>query len=141
MNPRSLLMTGWFVQLILPSQAAAPSPCDAKAALGKVQMQYGMAESMLAPPFELIKIVDIAETSLGAPPESANQYATSTTYVVQSRYCQGEATLSNGTKEQVFWRIDQAKDGNSEYERIDHCSARHDTFGDNCTNIRAPVSN
>jgi hypothetical protein len=98
----------------------------------KVQLQYAMSEQTEKEPRKLVRIDTIRELSLGAPPAAANQYATATTFIAMSRYCEGRAQLDPEGSEVVYWRIDQAKDGTEEYMRTDHCSKRHDVFADEC---------
>jgi hypothetical protein len=112
--------------------AADPPACADAKVLQQIRFQYEMAEQAARPPRQLSAIKDVREASLGPPPASANQYATAKTFIAISRYCEGRAEFDAGDAEPIYWRIDQAKDGPSEYTRIDHCSKRHDSFQDGC---------
>lgn len=110
------------------AQATEPPACDDEKILQKVRMQYEMAET--APmPFTLEVLAPMA---LGAPPAAANQYATATTFVEISRYCQGIAQPDSGAPDPIWWRIDVARDDAEIYIRVDHCSVRHDVLQDRC---------
>ena len=121
------------VSLVLSSGLAFPAEpplcADAKI-LNTIRLQYEMAET--SAPLKLLEIADAREVLLGPPPASANQYATETTFVEMSRYCEGIARLESGAADPTFWRIDQVKDHAGDYSRVDHCSKRHDVFQDGC---------
>lgn len=119
------------------AEASVPAPpgCSDKNMLDKVRGQYQTEEQATGE--KLVEISGIREVLLGPPPRSANQYATATTFIGISRYCEGTAKLASGLSESVYWRIDQAKDGAETYTRIDHCSERHDAFQNGCAHVIA----
>jgi len=117
------------------ASAPAPPACSDKNTLGTIRGQYQMAEQAAGE--KLVDIGDIRETLLGPPPRSANQYATATTFIAISRYCQGNARLASGLSEPVYWRIDTVKDGADTSIRLDHCSKRHDAFENGCAHVIA----
>lgn len=108
--------------------AAEPPACDDEKMLLKVRMQYELAETTTAPfTLEVQPVM-----TLGQPPAAANQYATATTFVEISRYCQGIVGAGSATPDPIWWRIDAVKDGADSYIRVDHCSVRHDVLQDDC---------
>jgi hypothetical protein len=122
-----------------PKDAAASVPpppgCADKNVLDKVRGQYQIADQTTGE--KLAEIDGVREVLLGPPPRSANQYATATTFIAISRYCEGTAKLASGLSESVYWRIDQVKDGPETDTRIDHCSERHDAFQNGCAHMIA----
>lgn len=64
------------------------------------------------------------------------QYATATTYITASRYCEGRAGFDAGELEPVYWRLDQVKEAASESTRIDLCHKLWDQFEDGCKAYR-----
>jgi len=125
-----------FLMCATSALGAEPPLCDDKKMVAKIPMTYFTAENREAPPGTIVRLEAIKETLLGPPPASANQYATPTTFVEMSRYCEGSAVLDTGKIEPIYWRIDQAKDGTEEYIRFDHCSAWLDIFEDGCSLVR-----
>lgn len=89
-----------------------------------------------ASPQKPVELKNPREVLLGAPPRSANQYATATTSIAASRYCEGRAEFEAGTLEPVYWRIDQLNDGPNESSRIDLCHRFFDLFDDDCKAFR-----
>ncbi len=118
------------------SLAADPPACADADVLKKIQLQYELSAHVRDPTRKLVGIKDVREVGLGAPPPSANQYATSTTLIALSRYCEGQAQIEAGELDPMYWRIDQAKEGAGEYTRMNFCSKRYDAFADNCESSR-----
>ncbi|MGD9538278.1 MAG: hypothetical protein AB7P52_12020 [Alphaproteobacteria bacterium] len=111
--------------------------CTDKTYVQQIRSQYDFAESMReGHPIAAMDAVE--EAGLGAPPESANQYATETTRVVGSRYCTASLKLDDGSTDTLLWRLDYVRDNDEHYIRYDHCSDRHDTFEDKCAAYRPP---
>jgi hypothetical protein len=119
-----------------PALAQSLPLCADKAMLGRLRMQYQLAEDSSANPKKLSGIADVRETSLGPPPASASQYATAETFVAETRYCEAEAALEGSESEALYWRIDHRKDHGESSYRLDHCSARHDVFHNGCADWR-----
>lgn len=128
----ALLAAILTVSAAWPLRAADLPSCNDPKALHAVRMQYDMAEQALSVRRTLSELTGIREVSTGAPPAAANQYATATSFIEISRYCEANAKLEEGESEPVFWRIDRAKDGAEERIRFEHCSKRHDAFKDGC---------
>ena len=116
--------------------AAEPPACTDKKILSTVRAQYQFAEGSRPDADALADLANIREVSLGAPPAAANQYATATTFIALSRFCEASAALKSGNADPIYWHIDQARDGASDYIRTDHCSKRHDVFADGCKGFR-----
>jgi hypothetical protein len=115
---------------------AEPPLCDDEKMVAKIPMTYVSVENNEGQAGTIVRLEAIKETLLGPPPASVNQYATLTTFVEISRYCEASAVLDTGKIEPIYWRIDQAKDGTEEYIRLDHCSAWLDIFEDGCSLVR-----
>ena len=128
--------------------AAEPPACDDEKMLLKVRMQYELAVTTTVP-FTLE--VQPAMT-LGEPPAAANQYATATTFVEISRYCQGIVGAGSATPDPIWWRIDAVKDGADSYVRVRllfgpaRCPARWlrvdeaPTMIEECVHAREPLA-
>ena len=82
------------------------------------------------------EITGVKELYLRPPPASAKQYATSTQYPVKSRYCEGNAQLSNGKSDPMYWRMDYVVHGAGHWINYDSCSLRHDLVDPKCQTIR-----
>jgi hypothetical protein len=122
--------------LALRVNAQSLPGCSDKMMLAKIRMQYEMTESTSANPQSLSDIADVREAAHGAPPPSANQYATDATFVAETRYCEARAALEGGESDALYWRIDHVKDHGESSFRPDHCSARHDVLQDGCAQWR-----
>lgn len=109
----------------------APPACSDRNILAKLRNQYRLGGP------QLVEITGPRETLLGPPPRSANQYATATTFIAVSRYCEGNARFASGVSEPIFWRIDQVKDDAEISTRLDSCTARIDPFENGCAHVIA----
>lgn len=116
--------------------AAEPAVCDDPDVLEKVAFQYEMSESTRDASLVLVGITEILDLSIGPPPEGANLYATQTTFIEASRYCEGLAEIGPEEPDPIYWRIDAVMEDGVESSRVDHCSVRHDTFEDGCLDYR-----
>lgn len=118
------------------AQAADPLACTDTRVLQRIGENLQNTGHNAQPPRKFVGLKDPREIQLGAPPRSANQYATATTFIVLSRYCEGRAEFVSGDAEPVYWRLDQVKDGASESTRIDVCHKLWDQFEDGCKAFR-----
>jgi hypothetical protein len=119
-----------------PAAAADPFACADARVLQRIKENLQNTGQNAQPPRRLIDLKEPQEVSLGAPPRSANQYATATTYIAASRYCQGRGEFDAGEPEAVYWRLDQVTDGADESTRIDLCHRLWDQFEDGCKAFR-----
>ena len=120
------------VHLAAAEVPSEPPPCNDEAALRTIRSQYDFSETVRESKAVVAELKDIRETRFGPPPELVNQYATDTTYVTASRFCEAIAVLSSGESDPLYWRMDHLKDGDGASINYDHCSKRHDTFQDGC---------
>jgi hypothetical protein len=116
--------------------AADPLSCTDKRVLERIQENLRNSGQNAQPPRKFSALKEPREVLLGAPPRSANQYATKDTFIAVSRYCEGRAEFSASAFEPVYWRIDLFKEGASESSRIDVCHKLFDQFEDGCKAYR-----
>lgn len=116
--------------------AADPLSCTDKRVLERIQENLRNSGQNAQPPRKFSALKEPREVLLGAPPRSANQYATKDTFIAVSRYCEGRAEFSASAFEPVYWRIDLFKEGASESSRIDLCHKLFDQFEDGCKAYR-----
>ncbi|WP_280821288.1 hypothetical protein [Pseudaminobacter soli (ex Li et al. 2025)] len=114
--------------------AAEPPACMDEVIRGQIRGHLGNVEQM-ASGRRFVELAPVADV-LAAPPASANQYATATTYISASRYCEGRAEFDAGEAEPVYWRIDQMMDDGEESTRLDICHRFFDVFEDGCKAFR-----
>jgi len=116
--------------------AAAPLSCTDANVLETIRNNLRNSGQDAQPPRKFSVLKEPREVLLGAPPRSANTYATKETYIANSRYCEGRAEFAAGSPEPVYWRIDLYKDGPEESSRIDVCHKLFDQFEDGCKAYR-----
>jgi hypothetical protein len=116
--------------------AGAPLSCTDSNVLQLIQENLRNSGQNAQPPRKFSALKEPREIQLGAPPRSANIYATKETYIAVSRYCEGRAEFEANTSEPVYWRIDVYKDGADESPRIDVCHKMFDQFEDGCRAYR-----
>jgi hypothetical protein len=114
--------------------AADPPACMAEVIREQIRGHIGNVEQM-AKGRRFIELAPVADV-LAAPPATANQYATATTYISASRYCEGRAEFDAGAAEPIYWRIDQMMDDGEESTRLDICHRFFDIFEDGCKAFR-----
>src|SRR5688572_21293129 len=85
--------------LAAPALAADPLACDDERMLQQVRDNLQDPGGNAQPPRKLVELKEPLEVQLGAPPPSASQYATATTYIAISRYCEGRAEFETGEPE------------------------------------------
>lgn len=104
--------------------------CDDKKVLQKVRFQNG--EAVPGPDGAPKDIIGAREVSRGSPPPAVNQYATETTFVTKSRFCEARITFENGSEDVVYWRVDHLTEEGKVTSRVDSCTTRGDPFKDGC---------
>ncbi|PSJ59006.1 hypothetical protein C7I85_18860 [Mesorhizobium soli] len=114
--------------------AAEPPACMDEVMREQILGHLGNVEQM-ASGRRLVGLAPVADV-LVAPPASANQYATATTYISASRYCEARAEFDTGEAEPIYWRIDQMMDDGEESTRLDVCHRFFDVFEDGCKAFR-----
>jgi hypothetical protein len=106
--------------------------CDDPGMVRNVEFSYQAAENMPTDPGTL-KIGNIRDVGLYPPPKLANQYATTTNYVKEARFCEGVVTLPNGSSEQAYWRIYYVVNTAArDLAQAEFCSPRHDMWQNQC---------
>lgn len=119
-----------------PALATEPLSCTDRNVLERVRDNLRNSGRNAEPPRSFSALSEPREVLLGAPPRSANRHATSVTFIVVSRYCEGRAGVGAGAPEPVYWRIDLVRDGTEESSRIDVCHKLFDPFEDGCLAYR-----
>ena len=114
--------------------ATEPPACMDEVIREQIRGHLGNVEQM-ASGRRFVELAPVADV-LAAPPASANQYATATTYISASRYREGRAEFDAGEAEPVYWRIDQMMDDGEESTRLDICHRYFDIFEDGCKAFR-----
>jgi hypothetical protein len=110
--------------------------CTDEGYLATIGEQYTFAEAVRGIKRTISQVQEIEEIGFGVPPASADQYATDENVIAASRYCQATVVLDNGETDTLLWRLDDMRDGDDRSVHYDHCSARHDPFGDDCADYR-----
>lgn len=130
------LVLGMACAPVSVAGAADIPTCDADKTLSNVGFQYQFSETQKDPVPGLVKFSGVRETGRGAPPASANLYATDVTRVLEVRYCEGEVAMPGVESEDVYWRIYHVVDRDRLYDTIEHCSGRHDVWQNQCEGYR-----
>ena len=116
--------------------AVDPLACTDTRVLDQIRENLRNSGQSAQPPRKFAALKEPREVLLGAPPRSANQYATKDTFIATSRYCEGRAEFDASMAEPVYWRLDLYKDGSDESTRIDVCHKLFDQFEDGCKAYR-----
>jgi hypothetical protein len=116
--------------------AQEPPKCADADSIRDVKRQYKGLEE-LKQGVKIKTMADVKELHFGPAPKSVNQYANKLHYGTTSRWCQGTATLSNGTSDTVYWRMDYLVDGKGFTINLAHCAKGHDMLDENCKEMRA----
>jgi hypothetical protein len=119
-----------------PALAADPLACTDARVLEQIQENLRNSGQSAQPERRFSALKEPREVLLGAPPPSANRYATKDTFIAISRYCEGRAEFDANGIEPVYWRLDLYKDGPDESTRIDTCHKLFDQFEDGCKAFR-----
>ena len=128
--------TALLATAALAAGAQEPPKCDDHGSISDVKRQYKGLEE-LKQGVKIKTISDVKEMHFGPSPRSANQYANKLHYATTSRWCQGTATLSNGTSDVVYWRMDYLVDGKASSINLNHCAKGHDLLDAGCKEMRA----
>lgn len=131
-----VIATSFAVTAARAAGSQEPPKCADEDSIRDVKRQYkGLEEQKQG--LEIKTMTDVKEMHFGPSPRSANQYANKLHYATTSRWCQATATLSNGTSNVIYWRMDYLVDGKDFSINLDHCAKGHDLLDANCKEMRA----
>jgi hypothetical protein len=112
-----------------------PVACADKSVNRKIKDQYEFADSVRDSNRKVREVTDVKDLGLGSAPISSLAPRPQNLKIT-SRYCQAAVVLDNGEKDTLYWRIDVIVQGSDRGTNYEHCSTRHDTFGDKCISYR-----
>jgi hypothetical protein len=106
--------------------------CDDPDMVRDVEFSYSFSEKLPTDP-GILKVSDIKHIGLFPPPERANQYASTTNYIKEARFCEGTVTMPDGSSETAYWRIFYVVNTAArDLAQAEFCSAKHDVWQNSC---------